>query len=65
MMELRAAFAADLLPQGHSRKVVTAQVFEEYKLSRRQARRITSKVMDLIVKTLKRSKTLLILSSNP
>ena len=49
-MELRAGFAADLLAQGHSCTVVTTRVTEEYKLSRRQARRITAKAMDLIVK---------------
>ncbi len=48
-MELRAGFAADLLAQGHSCTVVTTRVTEEYKLSRRQARRITAKAMDLIV----------------
>ena len=49
-MELRAAFAADLLAQGHSCTVVTTRVTEEYELSRRQARRITAMAMDLIVK---------------
>ena len=48
-MELRAGFAADLLAQGHSCTVVTTRVTEEYELSRRQARRITSKAMDFIV----------------
>ena len=48
-MELRAGFAADLLAQGHSCTVVTTRVTEEYELSRRQARRITAKAMDLIV----------------
>ena len=48
-MELRAGFAADLLAQGHSCTVVTTRVIEEYALSRRQARRITAKAMDLIV----------------
>ena len=48
-MELRAGFAADLLAQGHSCTVVTTRVTEEYALSRRQARRITAKAMDLIV----------------
>ena len=48
-MELRAGFAADLLAQGHSCTVVTTRVTEEDKSSKRQARRITSKVMDLIV----------------
>ena len=48
-MEVRAGFAADLLAQGHSCTVVTTRVTEEYELSRRQARRITAKAMDLIV----------------
>ena len=48
-MELRAGFAADLLAQGHSCTVVTTRVTEEYELSRRQARRITTKAMNLIV----------------
>ena len=48
-MELRAGFVADLLAQGHSCTVVTTRVTEEYGLSRRQARRITAKAMDLIV----------------
>ena len=48
-MELRAGFAADLLAQGHSCTVVTTRVTEEYKLRRRQAQRIASKAMDLIV----------------
>ena len=48
-MELRAGFAADLLAQGHSCTVVTTRVTDEHKLSRRQARRITAKAMDLIV----------------
>ena len=49
-MELRTGFAADLLAQGHSCTVVMTRVTEEYELSRRQARRITAKAMDLIVK---------------
>ena len=48
-MESRAGFAADLLTGGHSCTVVTNRVTEEYELSRRQARRITAKAMDLIV----------------
>ena len=47
-MEIRAGFAADLLAQGHSCTVITTRVTEEYELSRRQARRITAKAMDLI-----------------
>jgi hypothetical protein len=48
-MELRAGFAAELLAQGHSCTVVTTRVTDEHELSRRQARRITAKAMDLIV----------------
>ena len=49
MMELRTCEAASMLAQGHSCTVVTTRVTEEYALSRRQARRITAKAMDLIV----------------
>ena len=49
MMELRAGEAASMLAQGHSCIVVTTRVTEEYELSRRQARRIRAKTMDLIV----------------
>ena len=52
-MELRTGFAADLLSQGHSCTVVTTRVTQEHELSRRQARRITAKAMDLIVQDLK------------
>ena len=48
-MELGAGFAADLLGQGYSCRVVTTLVSEEYELSRRQARRIIFKAMDLVV----------------
>ena len=48
-MEIRAGFAADLLAQGHSCAVETTLVTDEFELSRRQARRITANVMDLIV----------------
>ena len=48
-MELREGFAADLLDQGHSFTAVTTEWPEEYELSRRPARRITAKAMDLIV----------------
>ena len=48
-MELRAGYTSDLLSQGHSCTVITTRVTEEYELSRRQARRITAKAMDLIV----------------
>ena len=48
-MELRTGFAGDLLAQGHSCALVTTRVTEEYELSRRLARRIISKEMDLII----------------
>ena len=48
-MELSAGFAADLLAQSHSCTVITTRAAEDYELSRRQARRITAKAMDLIV----------------
>ena len=48
-MKARTSKAAELLAQGHSCTVVTTRVSEEYELSRRQARRITAKAMDLIV----------------
>ena len=48
-MEVRTSKAAELLAIGHSATVVTTQVAEIYGLSRRQARRITAKAMDLIV----------------
>ena len=49
MMELRAGEAASMLAQGHSCTVTTTEMSEKYGLSRRQARRITAKAMDLIV----------------
>ena len=49
MMELRTGEADSMLAQGHSCTVVTTRVTDEYELSRRQARRITAKAMDLIV----------------
>ena len=48
-MEARTSKAAELLAIGHSAIVVTTQVAAIYGLSRRQARRITAKGMDLIV----------------
>ena len=48
-MELRAGFAADLLALGHSCTVITTEMAEKYGLSRRQAKRITAKALDLIV----------------
>tara|TARA_B100000965_G_C18924916_1_gene470498 strand:- start:28 stop:297 length:270 start_codon:yes stop_codon:yes gene_type:complete len=52
-MELIAGFAADLLVQYHIRTVLTTRVSEEYKSSKRQARRITAKSIDLIVQDFK------------
>ena len=49
MMQLRTGEAVSMLAQGHSCTVVTTRVSEEYALSRRQARRIPAKAMDLIV----------------
>ena len=48
-MEIRAGFVSDLLAKGHSCTVTTTVMAEKYGLSRRQARRITAKAMDLIV----------------
>ena len=49
MMELRTGEAASMLAQGHSCTFTTTEMAEKYGLSRRQARRITAKAMDLIV----------------
>ena len=49
MMELRMGEAASMLAQGYSCTVTTTEMAEKYGLSRRQARRITAKAMDLIV----------------
>ena len=49
MMELRTGEAASMLAKGHSCTVTTTEMAEKYGLSRRQARRITAKAMDLIV----------------
>ena len=49
MMELRTGEAASMLAQGHSCTVTTTEMADKYGLSRRQARRITAKAMDLIV----------------
>ena len=48
--ELRAGHAAELLAKGHSTTAVTSQMAEIYGISRRQARRVASAGMDLIVK---------------
>ena len=47
-MELRVGDAAALLAQGHSCTVVTTQMAENYRLSRRQARRITASAIALL-----------------
>ena len=49
MMELRTGEAASMLAKAHSCTVKTTEMSEEYELSRRQARRITAKAMDLNV----------------
>ena len=49
MMELRTGEVASMLAQSHNCTVTTTEMAEKYGLSRRQARRITAKVMDLIV----------------
>ncbi|WP_269606502.1 hypothetical protein [Prochlorococcus marinus] len=48
-MELSTDEAAPILAQGHSCTVIKAEMPQKYGLSRRQARRITAKAMDLIV----------------
>ena len=48
-MELRLGEAASMLVQGHSCSVTTTEMAEKYGLSRRQARWIKAKAMDLIV----------------
>ena len=48
-MELKVGFAADLLVKGQSSTAVMTQMAEKYSLSRRQARRITSAGIALIV----------------
>ena len=49
-MDARTSKAAELLAKGHSATTVTSQVAEIYGISRRQARRVTSAGMGLIVK---------------
>ena len=49
-MEVRTSKAAELLTIGHSATVVTTKVAEIYGSSRRQARRICSAGMSLIIK---------------
>ena len=48
-IELRTGEAASMLAQGHSCTVTTTEMYEKYGLTRRQARRIRAKAMDLIV----------------
>lgn len=48
-MESRAGFDVDLLALGNICNVVTTRVTEIYDLSRRQAQRITAKVMEFFV----------------
>jgi len=49
-LDARTSKAAELLAKGHSATTVTSQVAEIYGISRRQARRVASAGMDLIVK---------------
>ena len=51
-LELRVGEAADMLAQGHSSTVVTTHAAETYRLSRRQARRITAAAYELLVQDL-------------
>tara|TARA_B100000965_G_C19492634_1_gene713722 strand:+ start:923 stop:1120 length:198 start_codon:yes stop_codon:yes gene_type:complete len=49
MMGLRTIEAASMLPKAHSCTFSTTEMAEKYALSRRQAKRITARAMDLIV----------------
>ncbi len=51
-LELRVGEAAAMLAQGNGATVVTAHVAETYRLSRRQARRITAAAYELLVQDL-------------
>ena len=51
-LELRVGEAASMLAQGDGATVVTAHVAETYRLSRRQARRITAAAYELLVQDL-------------
>ncbi|AAP99678.1 MULTISPECIES: hypothetical protein [Prochlorococcus] len=51
-LELRVGEAASMLAEGNGATVVTAHVAETYRLSRRQARRITAAAYELLVQDL-------------
>jgi len=51
-LELRIGEAAFMLSQGSGATVVTSHVSETYRLSRRQARRITAAAYELLVQDL-------------
>ena len=51
-VELRIGEAASMLAQGNGASVVTSHVAETYRLSRRQARRITAAAYKLLVQDL-------------
>ena len=51
-LELRIGEAASMLSQGSGATVVTSHVAETYRLSRRQARRITAAAYELLVQDL-------------
>ena len=51
-LELRIGEAASMLSQGSGATVVTSHVAETYRLSRRQARRITAAAYEVLVQDL-------------
>ena len=51
-LELRISEAATMLAKGNGATVVTSNVAETYRLSRRQARRITAAAYELLVQDL-------------
>ena len=51
-LELRIGEAATMLAKGNGATVVTSHVAETYRLSRRQARRITAAAYELLVQDL-------------
>ena len=51
-LELRIGEAASMLAEGNGASVVTSHVAETYRLSRRQARRITAAAYELLVQDL-------------
>ena len=51
-LELRIGEAASMLAQGDGATVVTAHMAETYRISRRQARRITAAAYELLVQDL-------------